>query len=90
MLARFRLWLWKRNYDRLGRYKKPRKLYAVRKVLYGKEYGWWLGCYKYNGYAFTKNKRKAYLFCRKELAETTANNSNLDRVCEYRVVRYKR
>jgi hypothetical protein len=90
LTASYRLWKWQRNYRKQGQYKRPRKLYVVVKVVAGKEYGYWRGCYKYNGHTFTPHRAKAFKFTCKEQAEATADNSMLYRYSNYKVVRYKK
>jgi hypothetical protein len=90
LTAKYRLWKWQRNYHKLGQYKHPRKLYVVVKVVGSREYGYWRGCHKYDGYTFTPHPAKAYLFKCKDQAEATADNSMLYRHANYKVIRYKK
>jgi hypothetical protein len=88
-MKRYRLWRWQRQYRKSMRYKKPRRYWVVVKVVAKRDYGYWRGCYKYNGYTFTEHPSQAYLFNSEGLAETTANNTELWRKTNYRVIRIK-
>jgi hypothetical protein len=90
LTAKYRLWKWQRNYRKQGQYKRPRKMYVVVKVVAGREYGYWRGCYQYNGHTFSPEPAKAYLFRCKKQAEATADNSMLYRYANYKVIRYRK
>ena len=70
--------------------KPPRVLFVVVRLIGKREYGYWRGCYKYDGHTFTPHPSKAYLFKCKDQAEATADNSMLYRYASYKVIRYRK
>jgi hypothetical protein len=72
----------------MGRYKKPKRLYVIRKYVFGKGYGYWRGPDAYGGHTFSDIKY-AHKFRTYDGAMETAENSSLYRHCTYGVEQVK-
>ncbi len=83
--SRYRYWNWKRKDTKKQQALQhtPRYLYVVVRLIVGKEYGWWRGTER--NHAFTRDINKACKFRTAKCAQTTADNSLLYKLADYKV-----